>query len=60
MQMKTAKAKISITLNNDLIEKLKQGAKKDNRSLSQYINITLEKAIEEYEKGNFSFFDRDS
>lgn len=60
MQMKTAKAKISITLNNDLIEKLKQGAKKDNRSLSQYINITLEKAIEEYEKGNFSFFDRGS
>ena len=39
--MKPLKEKISITIDNDLLEKLKQRAEEDDRSLSQYINLIL-------------------
>lgn len=48
--MKPLKEKISITIDNDVLAKLKERAELDDRSLSQYINIILKqhiKAIDE-------------
>lgn len=45
--MKPLKEKISITIDGDLLEKLKKEAEKDDRSLSQYINLLLK---EHYKK----------
>ncbi len=39
--MKPLKSKISITLDTDLLENLKELAENDDRSLSQYINLIL-------------------
>ena len=39
--MKPLKTKVSITLDTDLIEHLKILAEADDRSFSQYINLTL-------------------
>ena len=44
--MKPLKEKISITIDNDLLKKLRHQAEEDDRSLSQYINIILKKHIE--------------
>lgn len=43
--MKPLKEKISITIDSDLLEKLKENADKDDRSLSQYINVILKQYI---------------
>lgn len=43
--MKPLKDKISITIDSDLLEKLKFEAEQDDRSLSQYINLILKKWI---------------
>lgn len=43
--MKPLKEKISITIDGDLLEKLKSEAEKDDRSLSQYINLILRRHI---------------
>lgn len=43
--MKPLKEKISITIDSDLLKDLKQEAEKDERSLSQFINIILKKYI---------------
>ena len=43
--MKPLKEKISITIDGDLLEKLKYEAEKDDRSLSQYINLILRRHI---------------
>lgn len=43
--MKPLKEKISITIDADLLEKLKYEAERDDRSLSQYINLVLKKYI---------------
>ena len=48
--MKPLKDKISITIDNDLLEKLREKAEYDDRSLSQYINLVLKKHLEEEEK----------
>lgn len=48
--MKPLKEKISITIDNDLLEKLRKIADEDCRPLSQYINLVLKKHIEELEK----------
>lgn len=37
--MKPLKEKISITIDGDILEKLRKEAEYDDRSLSQYINI---------------------
>ena len=50
--MKPLKEKISITIDNDILVRLKERAEFDDRSLSQYINIILKqhiKAIDEKE-----------
>lgn len=39
--MKPLKEKVSITLDSDLVIKLKELAEEDDRSFSQYINIVL-------------------
>ena len=43
--MKPLKEKISITLDSDLLAELKAEAEKDDRSLSQFINLILRKYI---------------
>ena len=48
--MKPLKDKISITIDSDLLEKLREIADADCRPLSQYINLVLNKHIEEIEK----------
>ncbi len=48
--MKPLKEKISITIDNDLLEKLKVEAEKDARPLSQYINFVLRQYINKKSK----------
>ena len=45
--MKPLKEKISITIDSDLLRDLKTEADKDDRSLSQFINLILRKYIKE-------------
>ncbi len=46
--MKPLKEKVSITLDSDLIEKIKLLAEEDERSFSQYINKILKEYIKSY------------
>ena len=48
--MRPLKERISITIDWDLLEKLRQRAEEDDRALSQYINLVLKKHLEELEK----------
>lgn len=48
--MKPLKEKISITVDTDLLSKLREKAEEDDRSLSSYINLVLKKHIEDAEK----------
>lgn len=48
--MRPLKEKISITLDTDLVEKLRLYSEEDDRSLSQYINVVLKRHIEALEK----------
>ena len=48
--MKPLKEKISITIDNDILAKLKEKAENDDRSLSQYINLVLKHHINCIEK----------
>lgn len=43
--MKPLKTKVSLTLDNDLLESSKKMAENDDRSLSQYINMALKKWV---------------
>ena len=43
--MKPLKEKISITIDNDVLAKLKERTELDDRPLSQYINIVLKQHI---------------
>lgn len=47
--MRALKEKISITIDGDLLEKLEEVAEKDDRSLSQYINLVLKEHIKHTE-----------
>ncbi len=47
--LKPLKEKISITIDNDILAKLKQEAELDDRSLSQYINIVLKQHLKDLE-----------
>ncbi len=53
--MKQLKTKISITLDNDVIRKIKQLAEKDDRSFSQYVNLVLK----EYLNTNYNLDNKD-
>lgn len=48
--MKPLKEKISITIDGDILEKLRLEAEYDDRSLSQYINIILKEHIRKNDK----------
>lgn len=43
--MKPLKTKVSITLDTDLIERIKDLAEQDDRSFSQYINLALKEYL---------------
>lgn len=43
--MKPLKKKISITIDGDILEKIKKAADADDRSLSQFINIVLKEYL---------------
>lgn len=51
--MKPLKTKVSITLDTDLIESIRQLAEEDDRSFSQFINLVLK----EYLKSKSIFAD---
>ena len=46
--MKPLKSKISITIDSDIIETLKNLAEEDDRSLSQYINLILKEYVKSH------------
>lgn len=48
--MKPLKEKISITIDSDLLEKIKRAAEKDDRSVSQYINLILKQQMQKQEE----------
>lgn len=50
--MKPLKEKISITVDSDILEKLKYEAEKDDRSLSQYINLILKQHLKAMNPGS--------
>lgn len=47
--MKPLKEKVCLTLDNDILEKLRIKAELDDRSLSSYINLILRKYVEALE-----------
>lgn len=50
--MKTLKNKVSITLDEDVIIKIKELSENDDRSFSQYINMVLKEHIVKTEKAS--------
>jgi predicted DNA binding CopG/RHH family protein len=48
--MKPLKEKVSITLDSDLLEKLREKADCDCCPLSQYINLVLKRHLEDQEE----------
>lgn len=50
MMLRPLKEKISITIDSDILETAKNEAEKDDRSLSQYINMVLKQHINKQEK----------
>ena len=47
--MKPLKDRISITIDSDILAKLRDKAEYDGRSLSQYINLVLKRHLEKEE-----------
>lgn len=47
MNSKPYKVKVSVSLDEDIVEKCKHLAEEDDRSFSQYINLILRKWIKE-------------
>lgn len=50
--MKPLKEKVSITLDGDIIQRIKELAVNDDRSFSQYINMVLKEYISKLNKTN--------
>lgn len=48
--MKPLKNKVSITLDEDIIQEIKKLAEKDDRSFSQYINMVLKEYLSKIDK----------
>lgn len=48
--MKPLKSRISVTLDEDVLERIRELAEEDGRPLSQYINMVLRQHIREQEK----------
>ena len=47
--MRPLKEKVSITLDSDIVQKIKNMAEADDRSFSQYINMVLKEYIQSKE-----------
>lgn len=47
--MRPLKEKISITIDGDILDRIRWEAEKDDRSLSQYINIVLKEHLKSLE-----------
>ena len=47
--MKPMKEKVSITLDEDIVQKIRELAENDERSFSQYINMVLKNHIKRQE-----------
>ncbi len=52
MNQKPLKEKVSVSLDEDILEKCRRLAQDDDRSLSQYINLVLRRWIIDKEKRN--------
>ncbi len=50
--MKPLKEQISITVDSDILEKARELAEMDDRSLSQFINIALKEYVKKTENNN--------
>lgn len=50
MTDKPYKVKVSVSLDEDVINKIKEMAEQDDRNFSQYINVVLRKHIEDTKK----------
>lgn len=48
--MKPLKAKVSITLDAEIIDEIKTLAEQDDRSFSQYVNLVLREYLRENKK----------
>ena len=48
--MKPLKNKVSITLDSDVIKKIKELCEEDDRSFSQYINMVLKQYLKNTDK----------
>lgn len=48
--MKPLKIKVSITLDENIVNQIKELAEKDDRNFSQYINLILKEWINQQEK----------
>lgn len=48
--MKPLKNKVSITLDADIIDRIKELSEEDDRSFSQYINLVLREHIKSLDK----------
>ncbi len=46
--MMPLKTKVSITLDTDLVENIKNLAEQDDRSFSQYINLVLKEHVKQH------------
>ena len=51
-KLRPLKAKVSITLDEELIKDVKKVAEQDDRSFSQYINVVLNKHLMEIKKND--------
>lgn len=47
--MKPLKSKVSITLDDDIISRIKELSEEDDRSFSQYINMVLKQYLKDME-----------
>lgn len=45
--MKPPKERVSLTIDNDIIAKIRELAEQDDRSVSQYVNLVLREHIAE-------------
>ena len=50
--MKPLKEKVSITLDENIVERIKELAEDDDRSFSQYINMVLKEHLNTIEKSD--------
>lgn len=46
--MRPLKEKVSITLDSDVVQKIKEMAEADDRSFSQYVNMILKEHVQKF------------